>query len=364
MTYKNFLILIFSLFLTSCGTEKTPSFFNVHTMYGDFKVTEPALIKIFSSPALERLKGIRQYGTDDYIIKDSHYSRYDHSVGVWALLRINGASLTEQIAGLLHDASHTVFSHVGDHVFEDPKRKDAYQDGIHSWYLAEQGVGEILKPYNISLRDIDPKNQTFPRLEQDLPELCADRIEYNLKAGLLTGYIAPDELESFVNDIQFDSTTQRWYFTTMSLAHRFSLIPLHNSLYVWGGAEAFVINRLSARLLKRAMECGLISHYEVHFSTDDAVWNKLCTCNDKIIQETLTTLKQYKITFIASSAQNCDHIIHTKFRGFNPWIKKGDTFVRLTECDENFRNTYNGVRDVIAQGWPVRWINTIMLGLT
>ena len=36
------------------------------------------------------------------------------------LLAKKGASLTEQIAGLIHDVSHTVFSHVIDRVVGNP----------------------------------------------------------------------------------------------------------------------------------------------------------------------------------------------------------------------------------------------------
>jgi len=50
-------------------------------------------------------------------------TRFDHSVGVMLLIRKLGAGsspasalLKEQVAALLHDVSHTAFSHVIDYV--------------------------------------------------------------------------------------------------------------------------------------------------------------------------------------------------------------------------------------------------------
>lgn len=358
MLHKKIIFLTFSLLISHCFAHEQKSPLMVHTAYGDFQVTEPALLDLFASPAMERLKGIHQYGISDYVKEDVHYSRYEHSVGVWALLRHYGASLNEQIAGLLHDASHTVFSHVADFLFGDYSAQDSYQDDIHLSYLEQQGVGTLLATHGITLQDIDHKKSDFKRLEQSVPDLCADRIEYNLKAGVLIGYIKKDEIKDFMADLCFDKPTQRWYFKSVALAKRFSEIPLYNSLHVWGGPDVFVINTLSAKILKRAMECNLLTHHEIHYSTDDVIWTKICASNDKCIQNTLASLKDYKKTFVCTSEKNCDHVVKTKFRGFNPWVKTNDGFARLTDLDPTFHFTYDVTKQLTTRGWPIQWLNT------
>ena len=128
-------------------------FFSAHarqvtTIYGSTEVNEPVLLELLDSPAMERLKNIHQYGIIHYITKSPAYSRYEHSVGVFYLVRTFGGSVLEQIAALLHDASHTVFSHVGDHVFRHFAHKSSYQDERHIWYLEQTTVPDILKKYN------------------------------------------------------------------------------------------------------------------------------------------------------------------------------------------------------------------------
>src|SRR5271170_653561 len=128
MIKRSFFFLCFFLWV-SVMDSKVCAKRMVETDYGTFVVTEPVLLELFDSESLARLKKIHQYGVNYFVKKGSPwYSRYEHSVGVWALLRRFGASLEEQVAGLLHDLSHTVFSHVGDLVF---KRESAYTSSVY-----------------------------------------------------------------------------------------------------------------------------------------------------------------------------------------------------------------------------------------
>jgi hypothetical protein len=74
-------------------------------IYGKVKIEEPVLLKLLKSPSVLRLKNISQFGVPDLYYHFKNYSRYEHSVGVMILLRKLGATLEEQVAGLLHDVS-------------------------------------------------------------------------------------------------------------------------------------------------------------------------------------------------------------------------------------------------------------------
>src|SRR3990167_3900982 len=96
-------------------------------VYGNFQINEPVILELLKSKLVLRLKGISQFGVPDKYHYIKGFSRYEHSVGVMILLRILGASLEEQVAGLLHDVSHTAFSHIVDWVIGQGKTEN-FQD--------------------------------------------------------------------------------------------------------------------------------------------------------------------------------------------------------------------------------------------
>lgn len=90
-------------------------------IYGKIEVNEPVLVEIINSYELQRLKEISMAGYYPGCpeFNNPEYNRYNHSVGVLLLLRRYGASLAEQIAGLIHDVSHSAFSHTIDYIKKD-----------------------------------------------------------------------------------------------------------------------------------------------------------------------------------------------------------------------------------------------------
>src|SRR5207237_6182368 len=86
-------------------------------VYGDVAIEEPGILDLIGSPTFERLKGVRQAGPSALTFPFKNVTRFEHSLGVFLLLRRLGADRREQVAGLLHDISHTAFSHAVDFVF-------------------------------------------------------------------------------------------------------------------------------------------------------------------------------------------------------------------------------------------------------
>lgn len=336
------------------GNEYKP--FTAHTLYGDFEVTEPVLIDLFNSPVMERIKHVRQYGVVDYVIKQrKEYTRYEHCVGVWALLRMYGASLDEQIAGLLHDASHTVFSHVGDVLFDHKTTHSSYQDDIHEWYLKQQKVDELLAKHKRSLEAVLHKNGAHSMLEQDLPEICADRFEYNLEAGILTGMLTADDIATILKDVRY--ADGRWFFINKESAKKLSLVSLFNTENVWGCPQGRVIDTWMCEALKRALKIGLLTNDDIHFSTDGVVWDKLWISNDKIISQCMDKIVNYKKLIKITPPGDGQSWVKSKFRGLNPLIKDGDGFKRLTDLDNEYKEEHDRVKLQVTNGWGVQFVD-------
>ena len=132
-------------------------------VYGLEEITETVLIELIESAPIQRLKEIAQLGLPDEYHYRGGFSRYEHSVGVMILLRRLGANLEEQIAGLLHDVSHTAFSHVVDWVIGDPEKED-YQDENHLKMIKNPVLPSILEKFGFDY-EIIANHKNFSLLE-------------------------------------------------------------------------------------------------------------------------------------------------------------------------------------------------------
>lgn len=354
------LAAFYVLLLSSCGspsgsnnqTQKQSSI-TIRTMYGDACITEPLLIDLLTSGAIERLKYVRQYGVTFYARPEinANYNRYEHSVGVLFLLRRYNASLIEQATGLLHDASHTVFSHVGDHFKPAKNPKYSYQDEIHAWYLEQSGIKNILNRYNFELDDVLITNGKNKMVKADKPEVSADNLEYILKAGILTNVLAPKDIESILSELHYDH--DRWYFTSAKKAQQFAMISLYNSEHIWGGVVDHLTYKWTADALKRAIELKEINPEDINFSVDTVIWEKLCQSKDKQIQDLVHRIMHHEKYHTPATKEQHTHHIKTKFAGVDPWVKIGDEFKRLTDCSKEYKQEFDRVKKQIADGWYI-----------
>src|SRR4030095_12248494 len=142
-------------------------------IYGEHFVDEPVVREILSSYAFARLQRIQQYGIPQEYYPVEGYTRYEHSIGVFLLLRHLKASLTEQIAGLTHDISHTAFSHVTDGIF-GRSHLDNAQDARHRSFIMRSEIPGILYMHDIDMEKVSDMERHL-LLDREPPDLCADR---------------------------------------------------------------------------------------------------------------------------------------------------------------------------------------------
>ncbi|MDZ7798234.1 MAG: HD domain-containing protein [Patescibacteria group bacterium] len=166
-------------------------------VYGRNIIQESVLIELINTSPIQRLKGINQAGASQYAIEGKTVTRYEHSLGVMILLKKLGASIEEQIAGLLHDISHTAFSHVIDFVFRDTNYNHEFHEKFHEQIILQSEIPTILKKFNFDIdRILDEHN--FSLLEKFLPDLCADRIDYTLR-GMVASEGFSDKINNYIS---------------------------------------------------------------------------------------------------------------------------------------------------------------------
>jgi len=143
-------------------------------IYGSFNISSPLIAALIESKPFQRLKNISQMGPPTTFYHIKNYSRYEHSIGVFLLLKHLGASDNEQIAGLLHDVSHTTFSHVIDWVVGTGKNEN-YQDDQHFNFIKKTEIVRILKMNGLIFR--------INKIKRSFWMFCLNSL---IKIGLMT----------------------------------------------------------------------------------------------------------------------------------------------------------------------------------
>lgn len=157
-------------------------------VYGEVAIDDPDLLPLIAGPTFQRLKGIRQAGPSAFAHPFKTVSRFEHSLGVYLLLKRLGAGRQECVAGLLHDISHTAFSHAVDFLFTSEEQD--HHEGLKPLFLNRSDVRAALD--RLGYRPEQFYDDTmYPLLEQPLPALCADRVDYFLRDGISCGVTTP-----------------------------------------------------------------------------------------------------------------------------------------------------------------------------
>lgn len=344
---------IFILFL---GFILTTNAQNLETFYGNYKIEDSVIHELIADKDFQRLKDVRQYGPRHHLIKEESYTRYDHSVGVMILLRRFGLSLDEQIAGLLHDVSHTVFSHVGDLLFHRNNLNIAYQDEIHYEFVKNSSLKNILNKYNITVEKVALEKEDFHALEQDLPDLCADRLEYNLQGGYVHGILTKQDISDILGSLRYENQT--WYFTSKEMAIKFAEVPLILMKEVWSSHENAIVYDMLSNILMIALEKNIIAKQDISNGTDDIVWHKLLDSEDNEIKQLMNKLLNWKKnTELTDKSSSKAKYYKSKFRGVNPLVQIETGLVRLTELDSEFTAKYEDTRKYMTAGYYVNFLD-------
>lgn len=150
------------------------------------------LEELIKSAPVQRLKGIYQGGASFLVNSKWDVTRYEHSIGVMLLIKNLGA-------GLLHDVSHTAFSHVIDIVFEN--EAEDYHENSFQQVIIHSEIPGILKKHGYDTEEILSDDTRWTLLEQPTPELYADRIDYTLRDMYRYGHISLNEAQTVLNHL-------------------------------------------------------------------------------------------------------------------------------------------------------------------
>lgn len=227
---------------------------------------------LLNTDALRRLGGVHQSGAIFLVNPDLSHSRLEHSIGAMLLIRKLGGTELEQIAGLLHDVSHTAFSHVGDYVFENGEEN--YHEQVYAEVIMNSEIPDVLRKYGYHIDEVI--NGEFPILEQPQPHLCADRLDYTLRDALHGGLITRYSARLFLQYVTLrqgqivvtDEEQADWIDHTFKrLNNEIFNLPLH----VYANSELAVI-------IRDLLNSGFLKESDL-FKDDTFLLNKIRSTN-------------------------------------------------------------------------------------
>ncbi len=136
---------------------------------------------------MNRLKEVGQFCGCDYTRLHNikyWYSRYDHSIAV-ALMTWNFTHDKEQtIVALYHDLGTPAFAHAIDFLLGDSINQSSSEKDIYEIVNDSDDIKILLEEDNISA-DIFKDIKKYPVIKNDIPRLCADRLDGILPTNLI-----------------------------------------------------------------------------------------------------------------------------------------------------------------------------------
>lgn len=319
-------------------------------IYGSIEI-EPVLGELLNTKAVKRLKNVHQGGANYLVNPKCNVTRYEHSVGVMILIKIMGGSIEEQIAGLLHDISHTAFSHVIDYALECSN--EDYHEKIFLEVIEKSDIPTVLKKYGFDYKDILLNEEKWTILERKAPDLCADRIDYTLRDMFADEKISKEEINKFINsliifngEIVIDSLDMAIWFTELYYKEVID--------YFMDPLNIYASDRLS-KAIKLAIDNGEIKLKDM-MKTDDEIIEKLEKSNIDEVRKLLLSL--HSGVKVIEDTKEWDIVINNKIRLIDPKVYYKEKAFRASEKSDYIKNLNNKAYNRSKEGTYVKIIES------
>ncbi|QEH36299.1 HD domain protein [Aquisphaera giovannonii] len=290
-------------------------------VYGEIGIDDPGALAVIESPTFRRLRGVRQAGPSAIAFPFKNVTRYEHSLGVHHLLGRLGAGPRERMAGLLHDISHTAFSHAVDFLITSDEQD--HHEGLKPVLLNRPDLAATLARVGFRPQDFYDDSR-YPLLERPLPWLCADRLDYFLRDGLACDALTRGDVATILGHLAVEDSTI--VLTDPAVARRTAALFAEMNRQWWASpTEAYIYNEF-ADALREGFRLGAIGEADL-LSEDDLVLKKLEAARSPLIDAKLASIRR----FDPAAVEGYTPRVIPKQRWLDPPVKVNGTLRRLSE---------------------------------
>jgi len=317
------------------------------SVYGENKISDKLILELIKTKAMQRLKGINQYGTWHFFNPEMLTTRFDHSLGVYFLLRRFNAPKEEQVAGLIHDVNHGVFSHVIDYVHGQPERQE-HHDEVKESMIMKTEIPEVLGRHDMDVEKVMDEKR-IPLLERPLPDLCADRLDYFLRDSLLLNICSQEDIDFFLKHIVVYNN--EFVMNSFEAASKIALAFLECSRIFYSPPVQALSYQILADAIKKGLDAGILKESDL-WTEDELVMEKLRESNNNDILRNLNLLNPS--LKIEEDEQNYDYLVQSKVRYIDPNVLTDGRLKRVSEKDKNLKQNLEDYKKRLEKGYHVR----------
>ena len=240
--------------------------------------TPEFLKKYLDLDIVKRLKGISLLCGMDYASKYAYdfkcyISRYDHSLDValivWNLTHDKKVTL----AGLFHDISTPVFSHVIDYMNKDYIKQESTEEKTLEILMSSIELKKCLKADNISLQEIADFKK-YSLVDLDRPALCADRLDGTICSGInWTKSIDGETSKDIINDlilVKNESNQDEIAFKSEKYAKRFSDLNDEINEITHSNNDNYMM-QLLADIVRLSIDLEIVDYESLYYLTEEEV---------------------------------------------------------------------------------------------
>lgn len=278
--------------------------------------------EVIKNDGIQRLKEVHQNGADFLVNPDMDTSRFEHSLGVAILCKKFGCSEEEIVAALVHDISHTAFSHLADQMYD--RMDQTFHEDHHERFIKDYGLDTLVANHGYDPEYIFDEDN-FTVLERDRPDICADRLDYTLRDLYHYGIITKDDVREILDGLTVADGVIAAKDVETAKRVMDLFMTLNTEVFFNEKHEAAAM--LLVEVLENAMEQGVITEDDL-FTTDDHVLDKIQA--DNHLAEQLAAINP-GIT-ITKGAKDDTYEVIRKHRIVDPRV--AGTGKRLSELDD------------------------------
>ncbi|MBE9032457.1 HD domain-containing protein [filamentous cyanobacterium LEGE 11480] len=230
---------------------------------------EALLIRLIDTPAMQRLRRIRQLGPASLTFHGAETSRFTHSLGVMAIARRAFDRVAETYpqlqqyrvvvlcAALLHDVGHGPFSHTAEEIFGGNHERWTRQ--IIS---SSPPVRQLLDAYHSELSSqlvqVFQKQFPVPLVSQLVSsQLDCDRLDYLMRDSYFTGAsYGKIDLDRIILALRYDPVSQQLVVAKKGLAaiEHYLIVRYFMYAQIYNHAKNLAATWILERLFDRARE--------------------------------------------------------------------------------------------------------------